>query len=117
MEDKKEIKVLADKFKDCRSVMLALGDENRQHMIIEMMQMEQCGGVRVGEIAKRTNLSRLAVSHHIKILKEAGILKMRREGTKNYYYFDAGAKSINQLIQMLNYAKDIMGCLPHINND
>ena len=49
--------------------------------------MEQCNGVRVGTITEKTHLSRPAVSHHIQILKEAGILKVRKEGTKNYYYF------------------------------
>ncbi len=52
-----------------------------------MMQMGECNGVRVGTITQKTHLSRPAVSHHLKILTEAGLIKMRREGTKNYYYF------------------------------
>lgn len=47
-----------------------------------MMQMGECNGVRVGAITKKTNLSRPAVSHHLGILKDAGLVKMRREGTK-----------------------------------
>lgn len=54
-----------------------------------MMQMDECNGVRVGAITEMTNLSRPAVSHHLSILKDAGLVKLRREGTKNYYYFDA----------------------------
>lgn len=38
---------------------------------------------------KKTHLSRPAVSHHLKILKEAEIVNLRREGTKNYYYLDS----------------------------
>ena len=76
-----EIERLAEEFESCRSVLLALGDENRQHLILEMMRIENCNGVRVGEITERTHLSRPAVSHHIRILKEAGILKVRQEGT------------------------------------
>ena len=90
----------------------ALGDENRQHLMLEMMRMEHCGGTRVGAITEKTNLSRPAVSHHIQILKEAGILKMRREGTKNYYYFDANFEAMNRLIQMLEHARSIMERLP-----
>ncbi len=52
---------------------VSFGDENRQHLILEMIQMEQCNGVRVGTITEKTHLSRPAVSHHIQILKEAGI--------------------------------------------
>lgn len=107
-----EIKQLAHEFKSCRKTLIALGDENRQHMIIEMLNMEHCGGVRVGEITDKTNLSRPAVSHHIKILKEAGIIKMRREGTKNYYYFDMDTAAINGLLKMFKHAKNIMERLP-----
>lgn len=112
MEDREEIKRLAEEFEGCRKILLALGDENRQHLILEMMRMEQCGGVRVGAITEKTHLSRPAVSHHLSILKEAGLLKLRREGTKNYYYFDADMESMNRLIGMLTRAKDLMERLP-----
>ncbi|MNR13529.1 HTH-type transcriptional regulator [compost metagenome] len=39
----------------------------------------------VGELASMTALSRPAVSHHIKILKQAGLLLEERDGTKRYY--------------------------------
>ena len=107
-----EVQHLAREFQENRKILLALGDENRQHMMLEMMRMEHCGGTRVGAITEKTHLSRPAVSHHIQILKEAGILKMRREGTKNYYYFDADLEAMNQLIQMLEHAKSIMEQLP-----
>lgn len=109
---KKEIKQLAKEFESCQKVLLALGDENRQHLILEMMKIKDCGGVRVGTITEKSNLSRPAVSHHIQILKEAGILKMRREGTKNYYYFDADTEAMNRLIHMLEHAKRFMEQLP-----
>ena len=108
MEYKEEIDRLAKEFESCQKILLALGDENRQHLILGMIQMEQCNGVRVGTITEKTHLSRPAVSHHIQILKEAGILKVRKEGTKNYYYFDADTPSFNQLIHMLVHAKEIM---------
>ena len=108
----KDIDKLAIEFENCQEILLALGDENRQRLILEMMRMEDCNGVRVGEITKKTHLSRPAVSHHIKILKEAGILKMRREGTKNYYYFDVDMEALRQLTQMLDHIKAIMRSLP-----
>lgn len=111
-EHNEEIRQLAKEFEGCRKILLALGDENRQHMILEMMRMEHCSGVRVGAITEKTNLSRPAVSHHIQVLKDAGILKMRREGTKNYYYFDADMDSMNRLLQMLEHAKRVVENLP-----
>ena len=108
-EHREEINRLAEEFEGCQKILLALGDENRQHLMLEMMRMEHCGGTRVGAITEKTNLSRPAVSHHIQILKEAGILKMRREGTKNYYYFDANFEAMNRLIQMLEHARSVYG--------
>lgn len=112
MSDCRKIHQLAKDFEQSRKILLALGDENRQHLILEMMRMEQCEGARVGDIAAKTHLSRPAVSHHIHILKDAGILKMRREGTKNYYYFDADVEAMNGLIEMLVHAKEMMETLP-----
>lgn len=107
-----EIRKLAQEFTVCQKTLLAFGDENRQHLILEMMQMGQCGGVRVGAITEKTHLSRPAVSHHLRILREAGIVKMRREGTRNYYYFDADTQAMDDLLQMLTHAKEIMQKLP-----
>ena len=112
MEQTAGIKTLAEEFKACRKTLLALGDENRQHLILEMMQMGDCNGVRVGAITERTNLSRPAVSHHLQILKEAGIIKMRREGTRNYYYYDVDSEAMKMLLQMLTHVTEIMAQLP-----
>lgn len=107
-----EIQDLAREFESCLKILTALGDENRQHLILEMMKIEQCYGARVGTITEKTHLSRPAVSHHLQILKDAGLLKVRREGTKNYYYFDAETEAMNRLLQMLSHAKQIMERLP-----
>ncbi|MGN0708535.1 MAG: ArsR/SmtB family transcription factor [Faecalibacterium sp.] len=103
-----ELRQLAQEFESCRGILLALGDENRQHLILEMMQMNRCDGARVGEITQRTHLSRPAVSHHLRILRQAGILKMRREGTRNYYYLDADHAAMDCLLQMLRHAAQVM---------
>lgn len=63
-------------------------------------------GMNVKEITEQTNLSRPAVSHHLKILKEAGLINVRREGTANYYYLaisDSTKKlcSLGQFLQGL----------------
>lgn len=49
-------------------------------------------GLRVGEITEQTHLSRPAVSHHLRILRDAGVISMRKEGTKNFYYIDVRTK-------------------------
>ncbi|MDY4430195.1 hypothetical protein [Evtepia sp.] len=37
--DAEHMETLTEEFKACRKVLLALGDENRQHLLLEMMQM------------------------------------------------------------------------------
>ena len=65
-------------------MLLAIGDETRQAILLVLMETECQTGLRVGEITKQTHLSRPAVSHHLRILREAGIILMRKEGTKTF---------------------------------
>ena len=106
-----DIESLTSEFASCQKLLQALGDQNRQHLIAEMVRLGKCDGVRVGEITECTHLSRPAVSHHLRILKEAGIVKMRREGTKNYYYFDFESGAMDELIEMLVHARGVVGSL------
>lgn len=107
MKNPDDIRALAQHFGECQKILTAIGDENRQYLILQMMQMGKCNGVRVGEITEKTNLSRPAVSHHLRILRDAGIVKMRREGTKNYYYFDPKMEAFEKLIEVFREAVDI----------
>ena len=79
--------------------------------------MRKCKGVRVGEITEKTNLSRPAVSHHLAIMKDAGIVKMRKEGTMNFYYLDIEAKTINQLLNLFSHASEILTNLKEMRKD
>lgn len=99
---------LADGFASCTRLLTALGDETRQHIILKMMKIMRRGGLRVGEITEKTNLSRPAVSHHLQILKEAGIIKMRKEGTKNFYYFDTTASAFAPLVSTVRLTHEIL---------
>lgn len=83
-ECKDRIEDLRKDFMNLRKVFVALGDETRQLILLVLLEHEP-NALRVNEIAQYTYLSRPAVSHHLQILKETGILQMRREGTKNYY--------------------------------
>ncbi len=108
---------ISKEFAECSKFLAAIGDETRQHMLLEMMKMKKCTGVRVGEITKKTNLSRPAVSHHLAIMKDAGIVKMRKEGTMNFYYLDVEAKTIRKLIDTLSHVEDILIALKELRKD
>lgn len=88
MECEESLKKIVDGFKNCRTAFTAIGDETRQLILLVLLESD-CSGIRVGEIAEKTHLTRPSVSHHLQILKESGIVAMRREGTKNYYYLSA----------------------------
>lgn len=112
MPNPDDIKKLAEEVQGCQKILTAIGDENRLHLMIQMMQMGKCNGVRVGEITEKTHLSRPAVSHHLQILKDVGIMNVRKEGTKNYYYFDSDLKSMKKLIETLQSMVDLAAVLP-----
>ena len=62
----------------------ALGDPTRR-AIFEALA---AGPRPVGEIASELPVSRPAVSQHLKVLKEAGLVKDRRNGTRRLYQLD-----------------------------
>lgn len=113
MDTHDKVQLLAENFASCRNMLTAIGDETRMHIILEMMKIGKCSGVRVGEITEKTNLSRPAVSHHLQIMKNAGLVKVRKEGTKNYYYFDPEMEGFEKLISTLQLAMEISGALPN----
>lgn len=107
-----QVSDLADSFAACGKMLTAIGDETRQHLIVEMLRLGNCNGVRVCEITEKTNLSRPAVSHHLQIMKDAGIVKVRKEGTKNYYYFDPEMEAFGKLVSTLQLAMNVSKSLP-----
>ena len=53
-----------------------------------VLESLRSGPQAVGEIAKKLPVSRPAVSQHLKVLKEAGLVKDRSEGARRVYYVD-----------------------------
>ncbi len=85
---------------------VAIGDETRQAILKTLIEGPQNPGMRVGEIRLNTHLSRPAVSHHLKILKDAQIVSVRKEGTINYYRLDSKSKlqSLKNLVHVIERA-------------
>lgn len=108
MEDCAEQRlILAEEFKRCQRSIIAIGDETRQSIIIALLENDTIG-MRVGEITQKTHLSRPAVSHHLKILKDAKIISMRKKGTKNYYYIDINKTCWKNLVDLINHVYDLV---------
>ena len=99
-------------FRDCRKSFIAIGDETRQQIIITLLESDY-NGIRVGEITKKTHLSRASVAHHLKILKDAGIVTMRREGTRNYYFMNANNNQWQKIMNFIENVNKIIQSMPH----
>lgn len=89
-----------------RPFLSAVGDESRQLILIAILD-GPLEGRRSIDIAAQAGLSRPAVSHHLKILKEAGIVKMRSEGKKNFYFIDFESPTVNKLSRLIDVPSDI----------
>ena len=106
-----DIERLESEFKECEKLLRAIGDETRQHLICVMLEGD-CAGDRVIDISERMNLSRPAVSHHMQILKDAGMVKARREGTCIYYYLDPDKEEMRKLANLLLDIQRVTGNAP-----
>lgn len=71
-----------DNLKKLQQVFQTLSDYNRLVMIKSISDKE-CS---VGELVKVTNLSQPLVSHHLRVMKDNGILETKRNGPFIYYY-------------------------------
>ncbi|MTK11192.1 MAG: winged helix-turn-helix transcriptional regulator [Clostridiaceae bacterium] len=98
---------LSKEFKECQRAFIAIGDETRQQIIIALLESD-CQGIRVGEITKKTHLSRPAVSHHLQILKDANIISMRREGTMNYYFMSASETQWGKILLFMQHVNEVI---------
>ena len=84
----------------------AMGDENRQLIILALLR--HSGGMRVGELMEEVRLSRPALSHHLRILKEAGIVDMFKIGTKNYYHLSGDKKNWDRFTVLMRQIEALM---------
>jgi DNA-binding transcriptional ArsR family regulator len=71
-----------ESLKKLQLVFQTMADYNRLVMIKTISDRE-CS---VGELVKATNLSQPLVSHHLRVMKDNGILETKRKGPFIYYY-------------------------------
>jgi DNA-binding transcriptional ArsR family regulator len=62
----------------------ALSDPTRR----QVFERLRTGGLAVGEIARNLPVSRPAVSQHLKVLKDAGLVTDRADGARRVYHID-----------------------------
>lgn len=94
-------KAIPPAWRNFAKVFIALGDEHRQRIMLTFEAGEQ---LNVGQIVEVSTLSRSAVSHHLKILREAGVLDSEKRGKEVYFWLNK--KPIKESLQaVLDYVK------------
>ncbi|MEM8592254.1 MAG: metalloregulator ArsR/SmtB family transcription factor [Pseudomonadota bacterium] len=66
-------------------VFRALADQNRRILLDLLLESDRS----VGELSKKLTISQPAVSQHLQILREAGLVSHHKEGRQNIYSVDA----------------------------
>jgi DNA-binding transcriptional ArsR family regulator len=64
----------------------AIADPNRRHLLEELRRSPRT----VSELAAGLPVSRPAVSQHLKVLLDCGLVNVRAEGTRRVYAIDSG---------------------------
>lgn len=71
-----------DALKKLQQIFQTLSDYNRL-IIVKSIGDKECS---VGELVKTLNISQPLVSHHLKVMRDNGILETKRNGPFIYYY-------------------------------
>ncbi|MGN0379669.1 MAG: ArsR/SmtB family transcription factor [Butyrivibrio sp.] len=69
---------------DLAELFKVFGDSTRIRILYALVESELC----VGDIAQLLNMGQSAVSHQLKILKDAKLVRYRREGKSVFYALD-----------------------------
>ncbi|MTH54659.1 metalloregulator ArsR/SmtB family transcription factor [Bacillus mangrovi] len=86
-----------DLFRSCTPIFQALGDAARQDIILQLASQDT---LTVNEIAEQSHLSRPAISHHLKVLRDNGLVAIEQKGTQRYYSLSLGP-SVDLLKQLI----------------
>jgi DNA-binding transcriptional ArsR family regulator len=71
---------------DAALLMKALANEQRLHILCHLLE----GPLSVGELNQRLDLSQSALSQHLALLRETGLVDTRREAQTIYYSLPDG---------------------------
>lgn len=100
-------------FRACGPLFHALGDVTRQDIILLLAENER---LNVGQIAERMPLSRPTISHHLKVLLQAGVVSLQRESRENFYILDLDS-ALARMKQLVALTEAACTGTPHNNTD
>lgn len=86
----------------------ALGDPTRR----EILRLLRAGPMTAGDIAARFPVSGATISHHLSLLRDAGLILDDRQGKFIYYELN-----LTVLDEILEWVSSLKGDDPHEKND
>ncbi len=86
----------------CTPLFFALGEPARQQILLLLTEYEE---LNVNQLTERLTLSRPAISHHLKILRQSGLVSVRQAGVENYHSLTAD-NAIELLERFIQEVKD-----------
>ncbi len=89
-------------WRDIAKVFVAMGDAHRQRILLTFGRGER---LNVGQIAEVSTLSRSAVSHHLKIMREAGVLGSEKIGKEVWFWVERDAL-LDALADVAEYIRE-----------
>lgn len=94
--------ILPPAWRSISQIFAALGDEHRQRILLLFEPGER---LNVGRIAEVSTLARSTVSHHLKVLHQAGVLASEKIGKEVWFWIDRGTLT-TALTDVLGYIEE-----------
>ncbi len=110
MIEKEKLNAVCSLFEHCAPIFIGLGDAQRQKLFLDIAEYGE-DGLNVSALAAKSKLSRPAVSHHLKILKDCGIIVPIKKGTQIFYRL----KILNAVNDVQNLLDELKKLLEELN--
>jgi ArsR family transcriptional regulator len=92
-----------DAVRDVTTFAKAMADDTRQ----QIMRLLCCNWLCVNDVVARLDqVSQPTVSHHLRVLREAGLVHTRREGKQIFYSLNQDAVAVCCGVLMQNFAPE-----------
>jgi DNA-binding transcriptional ArsR family regulator len=92
------------RIRDLSSFFRALGDGTRLHLVVLLAQQEPGRAFCVGRLARELSVTPSAVSQHLRVLKDLGLVHGERRGYRIHYFLDQ-----ERLADYRNLAREVLG--------
>jgi predicted transcriptional regulator len=89
-------------FKNTAAIFVALGHEHRQRILLAFEKNEK---LNILQIVSTTTLSRTAITHHLKVLHQSGVLDSEKVGKEVYFWINSEVVA-DALQRVLSYIKN-----------